>query len=68
MSHPSADLTSANAEASASELRSRLEALGAENRVLQESVRSMRQECTERWVRAADAGGGLRVGLGVHRL
>ncbi|PNH11227.1 hypothetical protein TSOC_001940 [Tetrabaena socialis] len=40
----------ASAEAAAGELRQRLEELSAENRVLQESVRSMRQECTERWV------------------
>ncbi|GFR52416.1 hypothetical protein Agub_g14988 [Astrephomene gubernaculifera] len=41
---------SAASEAIAAELRQRLDNLAAENRVLQDSVRSMRQECTERWV------------------
>jgi hypothetical protein len=31
-------------------LQARYEALGAENRVLMENIKTMRQECTERWV------------------
>ncbi|KAG2428998.1 hypothetical protein HXX76_011242 [Chlamydomonas incerta] len=46
----SADKRCAAAESVAAELRQRLEDLSAENRVLQESVKAMRQECTERWV------------------
>ena len=32
------------------ELQAQHEALAAEKRVLQESIKSMREECTERWV------------------
>ncbi|GIL51226.1 hypothetical protein Vafri_7292 [Volvox africanus] len=39
------------AEIAAREVQKGLENLAAENRVLQESIRSMRQECTERWVK-----------------
>ncbi|GLI62014.1 hypothetical protein VaNZ11_004589 [Volvox africanus] len=39
------------AEITAREVQKGLENLAAENRVLQESIRSMRQECTERWVK-----------------
>ncbi|KAG2449899.1 hypothetical protein HYH02_000005 [Chlamydomonas schloesseri] len=56
----SADKRCAAAESAAAELRQRLEDLSAENRVLQESVKAMRQECTERWVREQAALG--RVG------
>mgnify|MGYP001807279848 CR=1 FL=1 len=46
----SADKRCAAAESVAADLRQRLEDLSAENRVLQDSVKAMRQECTERWV------------------
>ena len=41
------------AEAASCELRQRLDDAAAEGRVMQESVKVMRQECTERWVGAA---------------
>ncbi|GLC36974.1 hypothetical protein PLESTB_000172500 [Pleodorina starrii] len=49
-SRQSAENLSASAEAAAREARKELDNLAAENRVLQDSIRSMRQECTERWV------------------
>ncbi|KXZ51070.1 hypothetical protein GPECTOR_14g55 [Gonium pectorale] len=55
-----AESRSASADAAVAELRHRVEELAAENRVLQESVKSMRQECTERWVSEQAAQG--RVG------
>ncbi|EFJ48943.1 hypothetical protein VOLCADRAFT_117392 [Volvox carteri f. nagariensis] len=45
----------AAAESAAAELRRELDNLAAENRVLQESMRSMRQECTERWANEQSA-------------
>ncbi len=46
----------AAASSTADDLRQQLQALSAENRVLQETIRGMRQECTERWVRFECAG------------
>lgn len=49
-----AEAAQAAAESASESLRKRLEEAGAERRVLQDSVKSMRQECTERWVRARE--------------
>lgn len=45
-----AELQKEAAIARADQLQQQLDALSAENRVLQENVKGMRQECTERWV------------------
>lgn len=46
-----AENEAAESAAASEVLRQQLEATSAERRVLQENVSSMRQECTERWVR-----------------
>ena len=51
-----AEAAQAAAESTSESLRKRLEEAGAERRVLQDSVKAMRQECTERWVRAREGG------------
>lgn len=47
-----ATASSSAATSAADTLRARVQALEAEKRVLNDSIRQMRQECTERWVRA----------------
>ena len=51
MSVVRAEAAQAAAESTSESLRKRLEEAGAERRVLQDSVKAMRQKCTERWVR-----------------
>lgn len=50
------------ARVAAAALRQRVEELEAERRVTQDSMRAMRQECTERWV--SEAEGRRRGGAG----